>query len=295
MEGVKGLSWPGTRMLKQLTDGVRCRFPVFFTHKFACDMAVVTLLRARIAGNTPTTMRNNLHELHSEEWLKKELAYLTECKQHQRGLSSLLHSTPQTYEQPYPFPSFPTPKWFLAVYVRDVWSWKQTLLAEATSVNGCILKVDSTKKVTKELQGAAAGSAMWMTNVGNEHGQILASVLTSSENITVLQPLATQHYISIHTHLLKSEQLLEGTHLEFFMINETTLIKWYKNTVRRDEVRMLMQRMPRQKLSVATTPLPSAASLPPTQPPPPLDAIVFEEPEDTTGQAHTCRRPQPGS
>ena len=183
------LAWDH-RMLKQLTDGVRCRFPVILTHKFACDIAVVTLLRARTAGNTLTAMRNNLHELHSEEWLKKELAYLTECRQHQRGLTSLLHSTPQTYEKPDPFPSFPTPKWFLAVYARDVWSRKQILLAEATSVHGCILKVDSTKKVTKKLRVAAAGSAMWMTNVGNEHGQILVSVLTSSESITALQPLA---------------------------------------------------------------------------------------------------------
>ncbi|KAL6473035.1 hypothetical protein MHYP_G00192230 [Metynnis hypsauchen] len=33
------------------------------------------------------------------------------------------------------------------------------------------VKMDSTKKVTKKLAGAAARTAAWATNVGNEHGQ----------------------------------------------------------------------------------------------------------------------------
>ncbi|KAI8493926.1 hypothetical protein Bbelb_282730 [Branchiostoma belcheri] len=36
-------------------------------------------------------------------------------------------------------------------------------------------------EVTKKLAGAAAGAAAWVTNVGNEHGQILMSVLTAAE------------------------------------------------------------------------------------------------------------------
>jgi len=35
--------------------------------------------------------------------------------------------------------------------------------------------------VTKKLAGAAAGTAAWATNVGNEHGQVLVSVLTAAE------------------------------------------------------------------------------------------------------------------
>ncbi|KAL6473054.1 hypothetical protein MHYP_G00192420 [Metynnis hypsauchen] len=41
--------------------------------------------------------------------------------------------------------------------------------------------MDSTKKVTKKLAGAAARTAAWATNVGNEHGQVLMSVLTAHE------------------------------------------------------------------------------------------------------------------
>ncbi|EFX67588.1 hypothetical protein DAPPUDRAFT_261343 [Daphnia pulex] len=36
----------------------------------------------------------------------------------------------------------------------------------------------------------AAGSASWCTNVGNERGEIVISVLTTSESLTNLKPLA---------------------------------------------------------------------------------------------------------
>ena len=47
------------------------------------------------------------------------------------------------------------------------------LLAAATSVFGTILKIDSTKKVCRKLQGSAAGTASWATNVGNEKGEVV--------------------------------------------------------------------------------------------------------------------------
>ena len=63
-------------MLNQLSDGVRARFPVVLTHKYACDQAVVTLLRARTLGNSPSPLKGSLQEVHSEEWLHKQLCYL---------------------------------------------------------------------------------------------------------------------------------------------------------------------------------------------------------------------------
>ncbi|KAI4800780.1 hypothetical protein KUCAC02_007078 [Chaenocephalus aceratus] len=50
-----------------------------------------------------------------------------------------------------------------------------------TSTYGRILKVDSTKKITKELAGAIADTATWMTNVSNECGEVLNCVLTTGE------------------------------------------------------------------------------------------------------------------
>ncbi|XP_054867593.1 uncharacterized protein LOC129349166 [Amphiprion ocellaris] len=50
--------------------------------------------------------------------------------------------------------------------------------------------MDSTKKVTKKLAGIASDTAVWVTNVGNEHGQVLISVLTSSEGSEGLSCMA---------------------------------------------------------------------------------------------------------
>ena len=52
------------------------------------------------------------------------------------------------------------------MYVMDV--QRSTLLAESTSTDGKILKVDTTRKITKKLQEAAANTAMWMTMIGDE-------------------------------------------------------------------------------------------------------------------------------
>ncbi|XP_076856704.1 uncharacterized protein LOC143510799 [Brachyhypopomus gauderio] len=75
----------------------------------------------------------------------------------------------------------PTPKWLLTVYAQDVLSRLEETKARVTSIYGAVLKMDSTKKVTKKLAGAASGTASWATNVTNEFGQVLISVLTAGE------------------------------------------------------------------------------------------------------------------
>ena len=52
--------------------------------------------------------------------------------------------------------------------MRDVWSRLPALKAAVTSTFGEILKVDSTKKVCRKLQGASVNMVAWATNVGNE-------------------------------------------------------------------------------------------------------------------------------
>ena len=46
------------------------------------------------------------------------------------------------------------------------------------------------KENNKKLQGAAANTAAWATNVDNKKGEIVISVLTSSEDLSSLNPLA---------------------------------------------------------------------------------------------------------
>ena len=172
-------------MLAQLSDGVRARFPILMTRKYACDESVIAILRSRTLGNSPTALRNTLHEMHSEEWLRRQLDYLSCCQRHKIGVLAL-KMEPPSYQKPSAFPSFASARWFLAAYVRDVWSHMDVLLAAATSTHGSILKVDSTKKICKKLQGADTNTASWTTNVGNERGEIVVSVLTSSEGVAAL-------------------------------------------------------------------------------------------------------------
>ena len=74
----------------------------------------------------------------------------------------------------------------MSVYARDILSRLPQLLATCTGVFGSVLKIDSTKKIAKKLQGVVAGSASWCTNVGNERGKSLYQFLLSLR----LRPMA---------------------------------------------------------------------------------------------------------
>ena len=181
------ISWD-YRVMLQLPDCVRARFPAILTYKCACDMALASLLRARTMGNSPTALRMNFLEVYSEEWFKKQLMYLGDCARLKSRQD--LGLPPIEYPEAPAFPFFPTAQWYLVVYVRDVWSRLPSLLTSLTSTYGCILKIDSSKKICKMLQGAAVGTASWATNIGNEQGKVIQCVLTTSDSIPVLQKLA---------------------------------------------------------------------------------------------------------
>lgn len=69
-----------------------------------------------------------------------------------------------------------------------------------------------------------------------------------------------------------------------YSINETTLIKWFKNQVRRDEITLLMQGLaPPQQPLCADESLPPAKELPTSPDPPPVNPYIIIEPEDRTG------------
>ena len=79
--GATLLSW-SEEVLGQLTDAVRCRFPVVLAHSSACDRAVLGLLRSRTLGNSPTALRQSVHELHSERFGHRLLAYLADYRRY---------------------------------------------------------------------------------------------------------------------------------------------------------------------------------------------------------------------
>ena len=55
------------KILNQLPFGIRVQLTVVLTYKYACDQAVVSLLRSKTLGNSPTTLQHKFLEVHSEE------------------------------------------------------------------------------------------------------------------------------------------------------------------------------------------------------------------------------------
>lgn len=156
-------------------------------------------------GNSPTRLNACLLEQHTDRWMDRTMAYLSVLqKLRVPGVEARRRA-----EVPLMHP-VPTVKWILAVYVQEALSRLEESKARITSVFGDILKMDSTKKagwdlssskvlfpciydmfvtplclfsaqMTKKLAGEAAGSASWVTNVGNKHGQVLMTVLSACE------------------------------------------------------------------------------------------------------------------
>ena len=177
----KIISWsPG--IVTQLDPGHRLQFPVLITYQYACDVKVIRLLRQRSLGNSSTVLQKKISEQHGEKWLQRSIQYLTECKYFKESSDSGL-ILPQSFEEPPAFVPVPKYKWFLTVYVQDIMARVDYIKASITSTFGRILKMDSTKKIVRKLAGHSAGTASWATNVGNEMGQVLMSVLTASEGV----------------------------------------------------------------------------------------------------------------
>lgn len=177
------------RLLEQLTSDIRSKFPVTLTRKYALDNSVIAMLRSRTLGNSSHAIANSVLEQHSEDYLAKVQAYLADCSRHKESRARM-NQPAFDYRKPPTFKGVPRYQWFLATYLRDVWSRLELIKASITSIYGSVLKIDSTKKICKKLAGDAAKSVNWITNVGNEHGQVLMSVATVSESTAELEKMA---------------------------------------------------------------------------------------------------------
>ena len=63
------------RMLEQLPYHMRVQFPAILTYQYACDNAVIALLKSRTLGNSSHALKNILLEKHSEQWMECHLQY----------------------------------------------------------------------------------------------------------------------------------------------------------------------------------------------------------------------------
>ncbi|XP_065905191.1 uncharacterized protein [Dysidea avara] len=183
------LGWD-ERLLSQLSTRRISQFPAILTKKRACDVSVVACLRDRTLGNSSTALYNRVQEQHTEEWMKRAVMYYADCEEYSKGMTGLQIMTSFVIDKPLPIEKIGGASWFLKVYAKDILKRLPQILATCTAVFGSVLKIDSTKKVCRKLQGRAAGTASWCTNVGNERGEILTSVLTESEGLDGLRPMA---------------------------------------------------------------------------------------------------------
>ncbi|CAB1440818.1 unnamed protein product [Pleuronectes platessa] len=169
-----------TDVLNQLDPAHRNKFPAVFTTQHALDRKCVTFLKPRTVGNSSSYMQQALEEVHSEEWGRRTVEYLSDCTLHSRR-TALTQYEPVAYEQPPTYRTLPLAQWFERVHANEILGHLDEMKGVITSTYGRILKLDSTKKITKKLAGDIADSATWMTNVTNECGQLLNCVLTTGE------------------------------------------------------------------------------------------------------------------
>ncbi|KAK1887156.1 S-adenosylmethionine synthase [Dissostichus eleginoides] len=174
----KVISW-SHGLFSQLDIGHRVQFPCILTSKLACDFEVASLMRQRGLGNSSSQIQRKLQERHAEVWMQKTVQYLQDCK----GIASAVTSgliLPMPFDPAPAMPPVPKHRWLMQVYAQDVLRRLDEIKATITS-HGRILKMDSTKKVARKLAGKSYGTATSATNVGNEHGRVIMSVLTASE------------------------------------------------------------------------------------------------------------------
>ncbi|KAJ8382141.1 hypothetical protein SKAU_G00029200 [Synaphobranchus kaupii] len=164
-------------ILDQLSLPLRGEFRLILTRKYACDIRVIRMLRERTLGNSSTRLVKQLRENHGEQWLQRLARYLEVCGDFADRPSLF----PVDFQEPPQPVAVPTNRWLLTVYGKDLMSRMGHIKARITSTFGSILKMDSTKKITKKLAGHAKGTALWLTSISNEVGQILISVLTAQE------------------------------------------------------------------------------------------------------------------
>ncbi|XP_061878173.1 uncharacterized protein LOC133630604 [Entelurus aequoreus] len=171
----KYAAW-ASNIVGQLSTANQAEFPAILTYKLSCDKKVIWQMQARTQGNSATRLRSHLVMVHSREWHTRALEYLEVMDRFHSVGSSPLPRSCIPHMRPLPSVSL-----LLSVYVREVLPRMEHTKARITSTFGSILKMDSTKKMTKKLAGETAGTAAWVTNVGNELGQVLMSVVTAAE------------------------------------------------------------------------------------------------------------------
>ncbi|XP_061781075.1 uncharacterized protein [Nerophis lumbriciformis] len=161
----------------QLDEAHRSLFPTVLTTQLALDRKCMSFLKPGTSGNSSSYLQSAIGEAHSEEWARQTSRYLSDCERHMK-MATFVPSA-AVHLPPPPFRPLPLAQWFETIHSNDILSLLDEMMGVITSTYG--IKMDLTKKITKKLAGGIGDSAAWMTNIGNEFGQVLNSVLTTGE------------------------------------------------------------------------------------------------------------------
>ncbi len=114
-----------------------------FLCRLSCDKEVIRRMRGRTLGNSTNALYRQLCARHREQWVSQSAEYLSvlgKFMAHATDPGRLAAQIPQMIP-------VPCTGWLLSVYAKDVLTRLPELKARITSINGSILKMDSTKKV----------------------------------------------------------------------------------------------------------------------------------------------------
>jgi hypothetical protein len=135
--------------MEQLDPKHRLQFPAVLTARDALDRRVLTLMKPRTLGNSSSYIRQAITEVHSEEWARRCISYLTDCETYTRGLGAQgrLAENP-SFEDPPAFRELPLAQWFQTAHSQEIYTHAAEMKARITGTFGKFLKIDSTKKVS---------------------------------------------------------------------------------------------------------------------------------------------------
>ncbi len=109
--------------------------------RLSCDKELVRLMRSQTPGKSAMLLYRHLCVRHKEQWLAQSAEYLSVLDKFQ-DLSAVTARLPQM--MPLPSPSV-----LLTVHAKDVLTRLVEMKARVTSIYGSILKMVSTKKVSR--------------------------------------------------------------------------------------------------------------------------------------------------
>ncbi len=122
-------------------------FQQVLTTQLALDRKCVNFLRPRTSGNSSSYLQSAVEEVHSEEWARRTIQYLSDCEFHLKKVALVQSATAPAFSAPTPFRPLPLAQWFETVHSNDILCHLEEMKGVITSTYGRILKMDSTKKV----------------------------------------------------------------------------------------------------------------------------------------------------